>query len=53
MLGSIDGFLHLHFKRDSIDVDLGNLAFYGGDFYFVVYAIHFIFVLFHLFNYEL
>ena len=48
MLGCIDGFLHLNLKGYAIDIDLGNLALYLGDFYFVIDAFYFILIRFHL-----
>ncbi len=48
MLGSIDGLLHLYFEWDTVHVYFGYLANYFGDFYFVFYALYFIFICFHL-----
>ena len=47
VLGSIDGFLHLDFKWDAIDVDFGDFSFYFSNLYLVVYTLYFILIFFH------
>ena len=50
MLSSIDRLLQFHLEGDTIDVNLGDIAFYFGDFYFVVHAFYFILILVHGFS---
>ena len=47
MLGRINGLLQFHFKGNTININLGDVAFYFGDFYFVVNAFNFILILVH------
>ena len=50
MLGGIDGLLQFHLEGDAVYVYLGNVAFYFGDFNFVVHAFYFILILVHGFS---